>query len=63
MESLMFPKDTYVSNLFAITIISFLFLYIIAPYHWKDFENNYNFIDGNISIRIPYAKITIKQKI
>jgi hypothetical protein len=47
--------ETYVSNLF--TIISFVFLYVIVTYHWKGFENNYNFINGNISIRIHIQKL------
>jgi len=46
------PKETYVPNLFAITVISFLFLYVIATYHWKGFEESYNFVGGNISIKI-----------
>ncbi len=58
-EQCTFPKkrpkfhwETYVPNLFAITIISFLFSYVIATYHWKGFEKNYNFVGGNIPIKI-----------
>jgi hypothetical protein len=47
-----FHWETYVPNLFAITIISFLFSYVIATYHWKGFEKNYNFVGGNIPIKI-----------
>jgi hypothetical protein len=34
------------------SIISFLFLYAIATYCWKGSEESYNFVGGNISIKI-----------
>jgi hypothetical protein len=42
-----FPKETYVSKNLAIIIISYLFLYKLATYHWKCLEGNYNFIVGS----------------
>jgi hypothetical protein len=52
-----FIEKTYVSNLFAITNISCLFLYSFAIYHWKGFEESYNFLVANISIRIHMQKL------
>jgi len=42
----------YVTNIFAIIIISFLFLYSLVTYHWKGLKERYNFVIGNISIKI-----------
>jgi hypothetical protein len=63
-EQCTFPKETlqlfgktYVPNIFVITIISFLFLYVIMTYHWKGFEKNYNFVGGNTSIKIHMKKL------
>jgi hypothetical protein len=52
-----FPKKTYFLNLFAIIVISILFLYAIATYHWKSFEESYNFVSGNASIKIHMQKL------
>jgi len=55
-EQCIFPKETYVSNLFAIIIISILFSYNIATYRWKGFKESYN-NGGNISIKIHMQKL------
>jgi hypothetical protein len=52
-----FPRETYFKNLFVIIIIIFLFLYVIATYHWKGFEESYNFVSGNASIKIHMQKL------
>jgi len=51
-----FPKETYVLNLFVITIMSFFKKYVIATYHWKGFKESYNFVGENISIKIYMQK-------
>jgi hypothetical protein len=56
MERPKFPW-THVLIFFAIVIISCSFLYSLAAYHWKGFEKTYNFIVGNISIRIHMKKL------
>jgi hypothetical protein len=56
-ERLKFIKKTYVPNLFAITNISCLFLYSFATYHWKGFEESYNFVVANILIKIHMQKL------
>jgi hypothetical protein len=58
-----FPKETSVSNIFTVKIISFLFLCVIATYHWKDLEKNHNLVDGNISIKIYMQKLQSKKQI
>ncbi len=45
-----------VSKLFTITIISYLLLYKLTTY-WKALEGNYNFVVGNISIKIHIQKL------
>jgi hypothetical protein len=50
-----------VLNLFVITIISCLFLYCFITYHWKGFEKIYNFIVGNISIKIHMQNLRSKK--
>jgi hypothetical protein len=52
-----FLKETYVSNFFVIVIISLLFLYSLAAYHWKGLKKIYNFVVGNISIKIHMQKL------
>jgi len=52
-----FPRETYFKNLFVIIIIIFLFLYVIATYHWKGFEESYNFVSGNALIKIHMQKL------
>jgi len=39
-----------------ITIISCL-KYVITTYHWNGFEESYNFVGGNISIKIYMQKL------
>jgi hypothetical protein len=56
-ERFKFLAETYVSNHFVITIISFLFLYAIVTYRWKNFKKSYNFVTGNILIRIHMQKL------
>jgi len=52
-----FIEKTYVLKLFAIKNFSCLFLYSFATYHWKDFEESYNFLVANISIIIHMQKL------
>lgn len=52
-----FPGEQTCFELFLITIISCLFLYVI--YHWKGLEKDYNFVVRNISIRIDMKKIKV----
>jgi hypothetical protein len=47
--------ETYVHNFFTITF-SYLSLYKLATYHWKDFEERYNFVVENYLIRIHMQK-------
>jgi hypothetical protein len=47
-----FLKETYVLNLFVITTFSFSFLYRLATYHSKGFEEGYNFVSESTSIII-----------
>jgi hypothetical protein len=42
---------------FTIIIISCSFLYRLATYHWKGFEESYNFVVGSISIKAHMQKI------
>jgi hypothetical protein len=56
-----FLRETYVSNLSTIIVISFLFLYVIVTYHWKGFEESYNFVGGNTSIIINMQKLQSKK--
>jgi hypothetical protein len=39
-----YPGETYIQNFLAITFISCLSLYRLATYHWKGFEERYNFV-------------------
>jgi hypothetical protein len=52
-----FPKETCVSNIFAIIIIFCSFLCELATYHWKGCKESYNFIVGNIPIKIHMQKL------
>jgi hypothetical protein len=61
MHTSMTPWETYVPNLFAIIVISFLFSYVIATYHWKGFEKNYNLVGGNISIKIHMQMLLLNK--
>jgi hypothetical protein len=53
----MFPMETYVSNLFAIIIISYSFLYILANYYWKGLKENYNYVVRNTPIKTHMQKL------
>jgi hypothetical protein len=48
---------TYVLNIFAIIVISYLFLYSFVTHHWKGLKENYNFVVQNTSIRIHMQKL------
>jgi hypothetical protein len=48
---------TYVLNFFATMTISFSFLYKLATYYWKAFEEGYNFVLENMSIKIHMKKL------
>jgi len=52
-ERFKFFRETYVPNFFVITIISF-FKYFIVTYRWKGLKENYNFVDGNISLEFIF---------
>jgi len=52
-----FPMETYVSNIFAIIVISYLFLYSFASHHWKSLKESYNFVVRNTSMRIHMQKL------
>jgi hypothetical protein len=56
-----FPMKTYISNLFAIIIISRLFLHRLANYYWKGLKENYNCVVRSTPIKNSYAKIMITQ--
>ncbi len=60
-KRLKFFGETYVLNLLAITIISYLFLYKLVTYYWKGFEENYNFVVGSTSIKTHMKKIMFTQ--
>jgi hypothetical protein len=62
MKRLKFLRETYVLNLFVIIIISLLFLYSLVNYHWKGIKERYNFVVGNISIKIHMQKLRLKNK-
>jgi len=47
MEMHKFPKETYVPKLFAIIIISYLFLCRLVTSQWKGFKDSYNFVVGS----------------
>jgi hypothetical protein len=57
MERPTFSEETYVLNIFVIKIISYLFLYMLATYHSKGFEENYKFVVGSTLIRIHMQKL------
>jgi hypothetical protein len=57
-ERLKFPNETFVSNIFAIKIISYLFLYKLATSHWKRLKETNNFVGGNTSIKIHMKKLS-----
>jgi hypothetical protein len=44
-------------NFLTITVISYLFLYMLTTYYWKGFEESYNFVLENISIRTHMKKL------
>jgi len=52
-----FFRETYVPIFLTIIIISFLFLYKLAIYHCKGFNDNYNFVVENILIIIHIQKL------
>jgi hypothetical protein len=41
----------------SIIVISYLFLYKLATYHWKGFEESYKFVNGSISIKTHIQKL------
>jgi hypothetical protein len=51
------PNETYVSNLFAMIIISYLFLYRLANYYWKGLKENYNYVVRSIPIKTYMQKL------
>ncbi len=56
-----FLEETYVSNIFAIIIISCLFLYMLVTHHWKGFKEIYNFVIGSTLIKIIYKSCNHKK--
>jgi hypothetical protein len=56
-----FLRETYVLNLFVIIVIFFFKIYSLAAYHWKGFKESYNFVVGNISIKIHMQKLRLKK--
>jgi len=52
-----FFREKYVPIFLTIIIVSFLFLYKLAIYHCKGFNDNYNFVVENISIIIYVQKL------
>jgi hypothetical protein len=56
-EKLKFLEETYVPIFLTIVVISFLFSYKLAIYHYKGFNDNYNFVVENISIIIHMQKL------
>jgi hypothetical protein len=52
-----FLEKTYVLNFFAITTISYLFLYKLVTYPWKGLKKRYNFMVGNTSTKIHMQKL------
>jgi hypothetical protein len=60
-EMLKFPRETYVPSFLTIAIISYLFLYRLATYHWNDFEENYDFVDENTLIKTHMQKLWLNK--
>jgi hypothetical protein len=52
-----FPWKHILKIFLQIIVIIFLFLYFIATYRWKGFEESYNFVSGNVSIKIHMQKL------
>ncbi len=56
-----FFRETYVPNLLAIIIISFIFLYRVVTYHWKSLEKSYIFCNWKHFNQNLHTKVIFTQ--